>query len=51
MAYKDIVTRIGHALSVATEILQDFTPSAAEVEIKQGGEPPRGCRRVQLLRG
>ena len=39
MAYTDIVARIGHALSVATEILQDFTPSAAEVEIKQGGDP------------
>jgi len=39
MAYKDIVTRISHALSAATEILQDFTPGAVEVEIKQGGDP------------
>ena len=39
MAYKDIVARISHALTVATEILQDFTPGAVGVEIKQGGDP------------
>jgi len=39
MAYTDIVARISHALSAATEILQDFTPGAVEVEIKQGGDP------------
>jgi len=41
MAYKDedIVTRISHALGVATEILQDFTPSAVQAETKQAGDP------------
>jgi len=39
MAYTDIVARISDALITATEILQDFTPGAVQVEIKQGGDP------------
>jgi len=39
MAYTDIVARISDALITATEIFQDFTPGAVEVETKQGGDP------------
>ena len=40
MAYKDdIVKRVSRALSIATEIFQDFAPGAVGVEIKQGGDP------------
>jgi myo-inositol-1(or 4)-monophosphatase len=39
MAYKDILTRISHALNMAAEIFQDFTPGAVQVEIKQAGDP------------
>jgi myo-inositol-1(or 4)-monophosphatase len=39
MAYKDILERIEHGLSVAMDIFQDFTPGEVEVDTKHGGDP------------